>query len=191
MSFFKNFLLFSAMLSVSGYGCSKSCTSKIEGYNVLKNSVYPFLVNAKKACFFAFHIKNPAPFSDARGNGNLGSSLWYGYYLLNKPFLIHQFPKPKDHSWNSICELNAVSFRPMFNDIERDVTIIGACDKQNLISYTFPLIFKWQKNKFVLDEDTYNSLYGMVALNVDDIKQYIKSPEMQYDYLSTRYEPDN
>ncbi|CEG56768.1 hypothetical protein [Legionella fallonii] len=164
------------------------CLSKIRGYKVVKSTVYSFTVDKEKACFFAFYITNPAPGTDVHGDGNTGDSLWYGYYKMNNPDKIYEFPKPKNNLWSSICTIHAVSFYPMHGGKKRDVTIIGACDKQNAVNYTFPLVFIWQGDKYVLDDDVYKALYGAIALTVADVREYIKFPMTQYKVLRDRYE---
>ena len=163
------------------------CLSKIIGYKVVKNTVYPFTVDKEKACFFAFYITNPDPIVSPRGNGNLGDAIWYAYYKMDNPDKVYEFPKPNDGFWNNVCNIHAISFYPMHGGKKRDVTIIGACDKQNFMNLTFPFVFIWKNDKYVLDEKVYNQLYGFIGLTVADVREYIKSPETQYKILEDRY----
>lgn len=168
---------------------SKDCKQKINDYKVVKGSVFPFNVDREKACFFAFYTKNPAPSIDLHGNGNAGDSLWYGYFLKKEPTKIYEFPKPSNIFWSSVCSIEAVSFIDINGDSVREVTVIGSCE-QNIVNYTFPFVFIWQNNKYILDEDVYFSLMGKIALTVADINHYIKNPGKYYKYLSDRYNPD-
>ncbi len=93
-----------------------SCTLHINGYKVVKGSVFPFTVDKEKACFFAFYTKNPDPAVDTKGIGNLDDTFWYGYYLIKKPNRIYEFPKPSNTFWSSVCSLEAVSFIDMDGD---------------------------------------------------------------------------
>ncbi len=63
----------------------------------------------------------------------------------------------------------------MHGDKKRDVTVIGSCD-QNAINYTVPFVFMRRGNKYIIDEDVYNNLYGFIGLTISDIQKYIKSP---------------
>ena len=82
----KNFVLgiVLTICSSSLFADKNSCVSKIVGYKVVKNTVFPFVINKEKACFFAFYTKNPEPRVDAQGNGNIGDSIWYAYYKISK-----------------------------------------------------------------------------------------------------------
>lgn len=179
------------MCMLPALGNVNKCVSKVVGYKVLKNSIYPFVVNKEKACFFAFYTANPEPMTDVQGDGNLGDALWYGYYLMGDPGKIYEFPKPKDKFWGSVCSISAISFYPMHGGKKRDVTIIGSCDKQNTGNYTFPFVFIWKGNKYVLDEDVYSSLYAFVSLTVADVRAYIKSPDTCYKILKNRFNMDD
>lgn len=172
--FILGLILLTSALSV--FAEKNSCSSKIIGYKVLVNSVFPFTVDEKKACFFAFYTKNPAPMIDVKGNGNDGDAVWYGYYLDSNPKKIYEFPKPLDTEWANVCSIDAISFYDMNGDKKPDVTIIGACDR-NAINYTFPLVFIRSGHKYVLNEDVYQNLYGFYSLTVADVRAYIKSPE--------------
>ena len=77
---------------------------------------------------------------DLKGNGNLGDALWYGYYQINNPLKIYEFPKPSDTYWSSLCSINAISFYDMNGDKIPDVTVIGSCDN-DAINYTVPFVF--------------------------------------------------
>lgn len=167
------------------------CKSEIIGYKIVKNSVFPFKVDKKKSCFFAFYTTNPDPTTDAKGNGNLGDAIWYGYYQKSNPDKIYEFPKPSGINWNDVCSINAVSFYDMNGDKIPDVTIIGSCDK-NAINYSIPLVFIWHGDKYLLDEDVYRGIYGFIGLTVADVREYIKSPESYFKVLEARnklYEP--
>lgn len=184
----RNFLLKIMMLMylLPVFANNNECTSKIIGFKIVKNSVYPFTVDNEKACFFAFYTVNPEPMVGTRGNGNLGDSLWYGYFIMDNPRQIYQFPKPSDTDWGMVCSIEAISFYPMHGGKKRDVTIIGSCDKQNAVNYTVPFVFTWTGNKYVLDEDVYSSLFGFVSLTVTDVRQYIKSSDSYYKVLKER-----
>lgn len=182
-----NTLLLVSMVPV--FGGQINCNPDVIGYKVLKKSMYPFFVGKDKACFFAFYTTNPDPGIDTKGNGNLGDSVWYGYYKINDSKKIYEFPKPSDNDWGNVCTIDAISFLPMHGNRKRDVTIIGSCEN-NVHNLTFPLVFILQGGKFILDEEVYRDLHGMIALTVEDVRQYIKSPETQYTYLSERYWKD-
>lgn len=151
-----------------------NCIKTIDGYHVVENTIYPFLVDGKPSCFFAFYTKNPKPFSDVRGDGNLGDSIWYAYYLIDSSKKIYEFPKPADDFWSSVCTVQAVSFIDMNGDGVRDVTVIGACEK-NAYNYTFPFVFFPKGNHFVLDEKIYQELYGSFGLTVMEVRHHILS----------------
>ncbi|KTD59555.1 hypothetical protein [Legionella shakespearei] len=175
---------------LSCYANNTVCSTNIAGYKVVKNSVYPFYVKNDKSCFFAFYTKNPAPMTGSRGNGNLGDALWYGYYRISNPHKIYEFPKPSDTHWSIVCSLEAISFQVMYGDGKRNVTVIGSCDRYNAINYTFPFVFKWKNDNFVLDKDVYMGLFGAIGLTVEDVRNYIKKPDLYYDILHHRYDPD-
>lgn len=118
---------------------------------------------------------------------NLGDALWYGYYKINNAIKIYEFPKPSSTDWGSVCSINAISFYPMHGGKKRDVTIIGSCTKQNVGNYTFPFVFTWQGDKYVLDEDVYSNLFGFISLTVADVRAYIKSPDTCYKFLKNRF----
>jgi hypothetical protein len=161
---------------------NQKCKSEIIGYKVLKESVYPFIIDKKKACFFAFRTANPNPMIDTKGDGNLGDSLWYGYYLKKAPSKIYEFPKPSSNDWSDVCNISAISFYPMHGGQKRDVTVIGTCHN----AYSYPFVFIWQDGKFILDEDVFTSLYAVIALTISDIREYIKSPDTLYKSLRDR-----
>ena len=162
------------------------CKLELKGYKLVKKSLYPFVIDKEKACFFAFYTTNPDPTFDAHGNGNTGDAIWYGYYKLTNPNKIYEFPKPPGTDWSGVCSIDAISFYAMHGDKKHDVTVIGSCDK-NAINYTIPFVFIWKGDKYVLDEDVYRSLYGFIALTVVDVREYIKSPKSQYKILRDRY----
>ncbi len=162
-----------------------NCTPLISGYKVVENTLFPFFIDDKKACFFAFYTTNPDPTTDVKGNGNNGDAVWYAYYLTSSPKVIHEFPKPSDTDWSNVCTINAISFRAMYGDNKPNVTVIGSCD-QNAINYNFPFVFKWQHNKYTLDEDVYRGIFGLIALTVADVRAYIKSPDEYYQILNNR-----
>lgn len=172
--------------SVVTFSNEKHCSSKIDRYRVVENSVYPFFVDKEAACFFAYYTVNPAPKIYAKGNGNTGDSLWYGYYKVKNPKSIYEFPKPKDVFWSDVCSISAISFYPMHGGKKRDVTVIGSCDKQNALNHTFPFVFVWSGDQFVLDNDVYDYLFGFISLTVADIREYIKSPNEYYKVLDER-----
>ena len=127
----RTFLLIMVMLmhvlpSVAG---NSTCKSVPIGYKVVANTLFPFSVDGKKACFFAFYMTNPEPVEYLNGNGNLGDTVWYGYYELRNPDKIYEFPKPSDTYWSMVCCVEAVSFWDMNDDKKPDVTVIGSCDK--------------------------------------------------------------
>ena len=153
---------------------SNTCTLAPVGYRVVVNSLFPFSVDGKKACFFAFYTTNPYPEIDLHGTGNPGDAIWYGYYELRNPDKIYEFPKPSDTRWSMVCCVDAVSFWDMNDDKKPDVTVIGSCDK-NAINYSVPLVFIRSGGKYILDKDVYNDLYGFIALTVSDVRAYIKS----------------
>lgn len=151
-----------------------NCNSAIVGYKTVANSRFPFSVDGKKACFFAFFTPNPDPTLYPNGNGNRGDTVWYGYYELSNPDKIYEFPKPSDTDWCRICRIEAISFWDMNGDKKPDVTIIGSCDS-NVTNQTFPLVFIRSGNKYILNEDVYMNLYGYINLTVADVRGYIKS----------------
>lgn len=163
-----------------------SCKSDIAGYKVLKDSIFPFVVRRDEACFFAFYTINPAPIAGTSGNGNLGDALWYGYYKINNPTQVFEFQKPSDSDWSNVCSINAVSFYAMHGNNKSDVTVIGSCNRQNAINYTFPLVFVLHGDKYILDENVYRGLYGFIGLTVADVREYIKSPESYFKVLEER-----
>lgn len=163
---------------------NKVCASTIEGYKLVKNSLYPFVIDGQDACFFAFYTTNPDPSVDVKGNGNPGDAIWYGYYKLNNAHKIYLFPKPSSSNWGQVCTIDAVSFYDINNDGIRDVTVIGSCDKE-AINYTIPFVFIREGNKYILDEDLYNRLFGFIALTINDIRTYFKSPNY-YKVLKNR-----
>ena len=156
------------------------CALKLVGYKLVENSVFPFTIENEKACFFAYYTTNPNPMTDARGDGNLGDSIWYGYYKIKDIKKIYDFPKPSDTLWGHVCSINAISFYPMHGGTKRDVTIIGSCDKYNAMNHTYPFVFVWQKDRFVLDKTLRIALHGFVGLSVDDVRKYIRSPVAYY-----------
>lgn len=180
----------SLMHSLPGLASINNCTSDIKNYKILKDSLYPFNAGKDKSCFFAFYTNNPDPISDARGNGNIGDSLWYAYYRLNEPHKIYEFPKPSDTFWGSVCSLEAVSFQAMYGNGKRNVTVIGGCNKYNAINYNTSFVFTWKNDKYVLDEDVYSGLFGVIGLTVADVRNYIKKPDLYYDILHHRYDSD-
>lgn len=171
-----------------GFAVKNKCILEINGYKVIENSVYPFVVDKEKACFLAFYTTNPDPVVGAQGDGNLGDAVWYGYYKINNPGKIYEFPKPlSGKAWSNVCSIAAISFYPMHGGKTRDVTIIGTCDKQNVMNATFPFVFTWQGDKYVLDEDVYSNLFGFISLTVADVRAYIKSPNTCYQFLKNRF----
>lgn len=180
---FSNFLLLIKVTIV--YASNTYCASELAGFKLVKNSVFPFFIENKKACFFAFHTINPDPLSDVRGNGNLGDSIWYGYFYPKKPDKIHEFPKPPDTDWSGVCTLNSVSFYAMYGDKKHNVTVIGSCDRSP-INYTIPFVFSWNGTGFVLDEKLYRSLFGLINLTDAEVRKYIKFPRY-YKALENRY----
>lgn len=107
--------LFLCLNVMSAFANQQGCSAEVDGYKVLKKSVYAFRIDSEKSCFFAFYTVNPDPGVDA---------IWYAYYKLNNPDKIYRFPKPSDTYWSSVCTINAVSFYDMNNDKKRDVTVI-------------------------------------------------------------------
>ena len=169
-----------------GFANQRACMHQIPGYNIVKDSVFPFTSGIDKACFFAFYTTNPEPRKGVRGEGNLGNSLWYAYYKEADPTKIYEFPKPEDtNDWKEVCTINAISFYAMHYKKQSDVTIIGSCD-DNAINYNFPFVFYLKNGTYVLDEDLYHSLYGFIALTVADLRAYVRSPESEYIILKKR-----
>ena len=173
--FILGMILFISALSV--FANKNNCSSKIIGHNVLVNSVFQFAVDKKKACFFAFYTENPEPMVDVKGNGNDGDAVWYGYYQVSSPEKIYEFPKPLDTGWANVCSIDAISFYDMNGDKQPDVTVIGSCNR-NAIHYTFPFVFIWNGNKYVLNKNVYRTLYGFLSLTVADVRAYIKAPKL-------------
>ena len=130
--FFFGILMLMCIFSV--FAEKNNCKSEINGYKVVKKSVFSFDVSKESACFFAFYTTNPDPEVDVKGNGNTGNALWYGYYKTSKPANVYEFPKPLDTTWSLVCTLNAVSFSSMYGDNKRDVTVIGSCDRNTIKS---------------------------------------------------------
>jgi len=161
------------------------CLSEIIGYKVVANTVFKFSIDKKKACFFAFYTTNPDPIIDIGGNGNAGDSIWYGYYKIRSPDKIHEFPKPSDTDWSSVCSINAISFYDMNGDKKPDVTVVGSCNK-NSINYTIPFVFIQKDNKYTFDESVYKNLYGFIDLTITDVRAYIKSPKSYFKVLEER-----
>ena len=180
----KNFLCGVIILiyTLSGFANKNHCSSEVDGYKVVLNSVYPFTVDKEKACFFAFYTTNPDPTLDIKGNGNTGSAIWYGYYLVDSLNEIYEFPKPLDMDWTNVCSLDAVSFYDMNGDKKPDVTIIGSCNK-SAIHYTVSFVFSWTGKKYVLNEDVYRTLFGFLSLTVADVRAYIQSPKAYLEVL--------
>lgn len=79
---------------MSAFANQQGCSAEVDGYKVLKQSVYAFRIDSEKACFFAFYTVNPEPGVDAKGVGNTGDAIWYAYYKLNNPDKIYRFPIP-------------------------------------------------------------------------------------------------
>ena len=54
----KNFILavFILLQPWPSFANKGDCSTTIDGYKVVKNSVYPFLIDKDKACFFAFYV---------------------------------------------------------------------------------------------------------------------------------------
>jgi len=162
---------------------NNDCSSSvIVGYKVVANSVFKFAVDEQTACFFAFYTANPDPVVDAKGNGNLGEAIWYGYYLISKPNRIYEFSKPSDLDWSAVCSIDAISFRDMNGDKKSDVTIISSCNK-NTMNYSIPIVFIRTGKKYVLHEAVYKNLYGHLGLTVDDVSAYIKSQKLSANEL--------
>lgn len=162
-----------------------NCSSEIEGYKVVKNSIYSFIVDNEKSCFFAFYTTNPEPMTDIKGNGNLGDAIWYGYYKMREPIIVHEFPKPLGTDWSGVCTVDAISFYSMYGDKKPSVTVIGSCDK-NSINYTVAFVFIRQGKKYVLDEKLYITLYGYIGMTVADVREYIRSPASYFKVLEAR-----
>lgn len=187
----KNFILtvFILLQSLSSFAHKGDCSTKISGYKVVKNSVYPFLIDKDKACFFAFYV-NKSQLDYARENHDDNfedEAMWYGYYKLSAPFHITEFPKPSDLLWLGICHINAVSFHDMNEDGVRDVSVIGSCNQLPRLKYTYPLVFIRDKDKYIFNEDVYSHLYGFIDLTIADIHAYIKDPKKTYQILRNRY----
>lgn len=173
----KKLLLAFLMLSLAFpiFAEKNICASKIIGYDIVRHSIFPFFIDKKKACFFAFYTNNPDPMTDTQGNGNMGKSIWFAYYLMTNPFKIYKFQKPSSSDWSMVCHVDAVSFYDMNGDKKRDVTVIGSCDK-NSINYTVAFYFVRHNNRYVLDKKLYRVLYGYIGLTISDVRKYINSP---------------
>ena len=159
------------------------------GYKVVKNTLFPFSVDGKKACFFAFYTANPYSYVDPHGTGNPGDAIWYGYYELTNPDKIVEFPKPQDRLWCRVCRIDAVSFGDMNGDKKPDVTIIGSCD-YNPRYQIFPLVFIRSGGQYILNKKVYENLYEFIALTVADVRGYINSsyPGSYLKVLEARYQ---
>ena len=132
--------LFMLLYVLPAFAENNTCTLVPVGYKVVKNTLFPFSVDGKKACFFAFYTVNPYPYVDRYGTGNPGDAIWYGYYELRNPNKIIEFPKPSNPYWGLICTIEAISFWDMNGDKKPDVTIIGSCDR-NPFNSTYPIVF--------------------------------------------------
>ncbi len=184
----KNILFFIMLFlfCIPVFSSENGCQSTIPGYHVVEKTVFQFVVDQKKLCFFAFYTKNPDPCVGVRGNGNAGESLWFGYYEIKKPAIVHEMPKPSDDDWSGMCSVNAVAFYDMNDDKIPDITVIGSCEK-NAINYTFPFVFIRKGNEYILNEKLYRRLYSFIALTVADVGKYIKTKGGNYNELKTRY----
>lgn len=68
----------------------------------------------------------------------------------------------------------------MNQDGVRDVTVIGVCDR-HVLNYAIPFVFIRKNGNYVLDEELFNNLYGVIALTIDDIRKYIKNPNKYHE----------
>lgn len=170
------FFLIYSLIAFSG-----TCTTKVKGYRLVSDSVYPFSFDKDKACFFAFYTQNPDVGGEPRIDDN---AIWYGYYKIKNPSKIYEYPKPPDNLWGAVCNISAVSFYDMNGDGKADITVIGSCNKRNAINYTYPFVFIRQENSYVLDEKVYSNLFGFVGLNISDIRAYIAAPRVFYSLLN-------
>ncbi|USQ13717.1 hypothetical protein J2N86_13740 [Legionella lytica] len=175
MRFFLYFFLIYPLMVFSG-----TCTTRVEGYNLVSNSLYPFSFDKDKACFFAFYTTKPDVVGESRMDDN---AIWYGYYKIKNPSKIYEYPRPLDKLWGAVCDISAVSFYDMDGDGKADITVIGSCNKRNAINYTYPFVFIRQGNSYVLDEKVYSNLFGFVGLNISDIRAYIAAPGVYYSLL--------
>lgn len=165
---------------------SGTCTTKVKGYHLVRNSLYPFSFDKEKACFFAFYTANPDTKDGAIKGDNPGNAIWYGYYKINDPSQIYEYPKPLDKLWGAVCSISAVSFYDMNGDGKADITVIGACNKQNAINYTYPFVFIRQGNSYVLDEKVYSNLFGFIGLSISDIRAYTAAPQVYFSILNNK-----
>ncbi|USQ13716.1 hypothetical protein J2N86_13735 [Legionella lytica] len=187
----KNFILavFILLQPWPSFANKGDCSTTIDGYKVVKNSVYPFLIDKDKACFFAFYVdKAQLNYAEENHDDNFeDEAMWYGYYKLSSPHHIIEFPKPSDLLWLGICRINAISFYDMNGDGVRDVSVIGSCNHLSSLKYTYPLVFIRYKDKYIFNEDVYSRLYGFIDLTIADIHAYIKDPKNNYQLLRNRY----
>lgn len=161
------------------------CNNALKGYRIVNGSVYPFMDGKSKACFFAFYTKNPDDKPDVQGNGNTGDAIWYGYYKIKFPSVIYQLPKPDNIMWSGVCSIEAISFKGMYNNRQRNITIIGSCDK-NAKNYTFPFIFSRRGSGYSIDKNIFFNLYGILGLTIEDLQKYIKNPDSYFYVLQNR-----
>lgn len=177
------------LYAVPSIASEKPCSVKVNGYKVVKGSVFPFNSGKEKSCFFAFYTVNPDPTVDVRGNGNLGDTIWYGYYYRKNPDTIYELPKPEGVDWSMVCTIDAISFQAMHNHKNSDITVIGSCENSPR-NYTVAFVFTLNGNKYLLDKETYNALYAVLCLTVSDVRKYIKNPDTYYEVLKKRGQED-
>ena len=53
----------------------------------------------------------------------MGDAVWYGYYELQQPNKIYEFPKSGDNFWSAVCSIEAISFENMYGGKIPAVTI--------------------------------------------------------------------
>jgi len=155
----------------------QKCSADLAGHRVLPGSVHEYLMDGIKECFFAYYEKNEDMTLDARGGGNPGNAIWYAH---NKPDQIPiAFPKPRSRVglqswvWQSICNIDAVSFIDIDGDGHRDVTVIGTCLKSGY-SYRHYFVFLRNNDSYVLREDVLFGLLGQNDLDIADIRDYVQ-----------------
>lgn len=74
----------------------------------------------------------------------------------------------------------------MNGDGKADITVIGACNKQNAINYTYPFVFIRQGNSYLLDEKVYSNLFGFIGLSISDIRAYTAVPQVYFSILNNK-----
>ncbi len=180
-----NIFSFSLLTVFSYVYANTPCTSDIPGFQTLKHLVYPFKIDNQPQCFFGYITDEVDPIQNLNGSGNHSKAIWFGYYSPND-LKVHKLPLPPDNDWTNICDIDTVSFESVYSNQKPSITVIGACSRQNMINYTYPLVFKWVKNEYQLDTTAYKDLFGFVDMQVSNIKKYLASPKTYYKELEQR-----